>query len=63
MKALADCGNANWRKCVYCHKYDDPALMTHVKKPGWRYHKACAAAYQRQRNANRLLTAPEGTTP
>jgi hypothetical protein len=23
-RALKECGNANWRKCPFCKKYDDP---------------------------------------
>jgi len=30
-RALKECGNANWRKCMYCGKYDDPENM--YKKP------------------------------
>lgn len=26
-KALASCGNPDWRACVYCRRYDDPAGM------------------------------------
>jgi len=43
-EALKHCGNANWRKCVYCKKYDDLKNMTvstrHI------YHKSCAAKYK-----------------
>jgi len=42
--ALRHCGNANWRKCVYCKKYDNLNNMTistqHI------YHKSCAAKYK-----------------
>ena len=24
MRALSECGNATWRKCAYCHNYDEP---------------------------------------
>jgi hypothetical protein len=40
-RALAACGNANFRKCDYCPKYDDPSIM---KSHGNRYfHPECRA--------------------
>lgn len=44
MRALDACGNANWRKCTFCKRYDDPAAMTANR---WSfYHAACHATYQ-----------------
>jgi len=45
-KALKTCGNRNWRKCHRCKKYDDPKNLS-TREP--YYHKACAAAYARER--------------
>jgi hypothetical protein len=27
MRAISECGNANWLKCEICKKYDDPSLL------------------------------------
>jgi len=51
--ALNECGNPDWRKCIYCSIYDDPAHMSVVSGKGTRYHRACAAAYQRKLKSNR----------
>lgn len=52
-KAYDACGNANWRKCVHCKQYDDPAnLSITIRKRnpyGTAYHKECAARYVRER--------------
>lgn len=48
--AEAACGNASWRKCLYCHTYDAPERLTHIASTQGSYHKACAAAYQRARH-------------
>jgi hypothetical protein len=46
-RALDACGNASWRKCVYCRNYDDPTNMTIPARAKQAYHKKCAADYQR----------------
>jgi hypothetical protein len=53
MRALAACGNANWRKCPYCHKYDDPENMR-LEQSGRCVHRECSAtarqsAYKKRR--------------
>lgn len=57
MRAQAACGNANWLKCSYCKKYDDPSRGT-VRNPSRSndstklfYHKECAAKNAREKNA------------
>lgn len=52
-RAQRECGHADWRKCVYCHKYDDPENMTRVPTNQASYHKACAAKYQRELRARK----------
>lgn len=51
MRALDACGNPNYRPCVYCAKYDDPAAMVPrnwKQRPASKYHHAaCAAKKQR----------------
>ena len=46
-KALQDCGHEDWRKCHYCHQYDDPANLT--KYASGHYHKKCASEYVAKR--------------
>ena len=51
--AWMNCGNANWRKCKYCHVYDAPENMTNKNKrtPTGDYtHKIC------NRNQERIRT-------
>jgi len=48
-RALEACGNSAWRKCKYCHKYDDPANMTRLDKGRCHYHKKCNTNHQRER--------------
>jgi len=48
MRALEQSGNANWKRCVWCKKYDDPALMS-VRNIAARdnpehYHAECNSA-------------------
>ena len=45
MRALAICGNPNWRKCRYCEKYDDPANLLNYAK-NYYNHRSCIKAYR-----------------
>jgi len=38
-RALKNCGHANWRKCEYCHQWDEPINMK------WHKHGASKTAY------------------
>lgn len=39
-RALSACGHANWRKCSYCKKYDDPKKLQFIGIKGKSaYHK------------------------
>lgn len=42
MKALAACGQADWRKCPYCHQYDNTENMR-GEKSGRFVHRKCSA--------------------
>lgn len=56
-RALATCGHANWRKCVYCKTYDDPAKLVISSKPRKApYHKDCKNLYQRENYENKQAT-------
>ena len=51
-RALIACGNPSWVKCVYCHKYGDPLIMTLSEiKRGKYIHKKCNSAKQKQRRS------------
>jgi hypothetical protein len=49
--AFRECGHADWRKCHYCHQWDDPANLT--KYASGHYHKKCAANYVAKRRAEK----------
>ena len=64
-RAYKACGYANWRKCPYCKKWDDPANMHVYEKidPNRSreiarnaYHVSCNRDYQRTKRA---LKKPE----
>jgi hypothetical protein len=48
-RALEECGHASWRKCQFCHQYDDPSNMM-VKWKGVRSsrHRDCYNRHQRE---------------
>ncbi len=54
-KALEECGNANYFKCWYCKKYDDPKNMyfpSNGKRQRNRgYHRECAVLTRNKANA------------
>ncbi len=45
INALRISGHANWDRCQYCRKYDDPMKIFHTKY-GQKYHKECKRIYQ-----------------
>jgi len=51
-KAIAACGNPDFRRCGYCKQYDAIWAMTHSKAKisGRYFHSACINTYQRQQN-------------
>lgn len=50
-RALLACGNANYRPCTHCKKFDNPDFMGFNKSNGCSTHRACAALLQRERRA------------
>jgi hypothetical protein len=46
MRAKAACGNASWRRCRYCGKYDDPLKMYTGPHQRHAYHRSCRRAHQ-----------------
>ena len=60
-RAFDSCGHANWRKCVYCHEYDDPCNMYISPKLPMAYHRKCKNKdgknrYEKQRKVNLCQT-------
>jgi hypothetical protein len=51
MDAMDACGNPNWRKCVFCKKYDDPKELYIFRTTV--HHKSCKSTYDRIRHASR----------
>lgn len=41
--ALRACGRANWRKCMYCHQYDDPENLRFVGHAIYHDRNMCPA--------------------
>lgn len=61
-RALKACGNANARRCKFCHRYDRQGDITASGTSA--YHRACNAAYESRRiqskEAERIITAHHG---
>lgn len=55
LNALRECGHADWRKCSYCHMYDDPKNMECY--PSMARHRVCRNEYARARWAQRANRA------
>ena len=53
MRARRECGHVDWRKCCYCHKYDDPKNLIYRQNGGRVCHQECEREYQRRRKATR----------
>ena len=47
-KALDKSGNANFRSCKFCKKFDDPKNLHEVNSIAGNYHKECRNNYQRK---------------
>lgn len=43
------CGHPDWRKCVYCRQYDDPANLTGSVVSGSKHHRECLRQYSAER--------------
>lgn len=52
-RSLNECGNANWRKCSYCGKYDDPSNLKFYGIGNQPIHKECNTISHRVYMANR----------
>lgn len=49
MRAMADCGNPNWRRCAFCGRYDAPENLYIPPVRGTIEHRACGRAYRAAR--------------
>jgi len=54
-RALEACGNAGWRKCKFCKRYDSPDQLV-IASGKSSYHQACNSAYYRHRKARNAKT-------
>jgi hypothetical protein len=48
-RALEECGNVHWRKCCFCHQYDDPTNMRYSTGSRHYVHRPCELDYERRR--------------
>ena len=51
LMAYESCGNANWRRCLYCKRYSDPNKMYVSEKFSYAYHRKCRNEYSRMRRS------------
>lgn len=49
MRALEECGNANWLKCPFCGKYDDPKNLYVYPNKRAAKHQSCFRSYRQRR--------------
>lgn len=47
--AFNACGHADWRKCSFCGRYDDPSNLYIPPGKGTIEHRACGREYRRKR--------------
>ena len=52
MRALDNSGNANYRKCKYCHQYDDPVNL--YINGRCAYHSQCVNTYNQKRKGDQI---------
>lgn len=60
-RALDECGNANWRKCPFCKKYDDPVDMVSHGVNNMKVHASCRQAYYKVRDKQRWQEFKNGS--
>lgn len=46
MHAMKACGHADWRKCRFCARYDDPINLYAPPHGGTAYHNECRNKYR-----------------
>lgn len=57
-KALRECGHANWRRCHFCHQWDDPENL-YIHEGHWTVcHRLCHNKYNKKRYAVRGKELP-----
>lgn len=56
LRALQECGHADWLRCVFCADYESPSRLTLIPRSGRptprAYHRSCNAAAQREWRAS-----------
>jgi hypothetical protein len=48
LRAAQDCGNPDYRKCIYCQKYDAVDNLFQKKNKTGTYHTSCENLYHRR---------------
>ena len=61
LKALKQCGHANWLLCRFCHQYDSPKNMYVHPTGAPGSHRACHAEYERKRRQNEAAIGNAGS--
>jgi len=52
LRAFKATGNWEWKMCLFCHKYDDPARMAGRSQDSSMYHRNCRLEYEKGRHSN-----------
>lgn len=66
MRALRECGHADWHRCKFCHKWEDPEKLYVMEQKGETaaYHRDCIQEYKASKSAIRgrvyLRRGPRG---
>lgn len=47
MNALEACGHENWRKCIYCGRYDSPENLYIAANRRAVHHRSCFSQYRK----------------
>lgn len=56
IRALKECGHADWRKCSFCKKWDAPENLYIPPRKGTIEHRSCGNAYRLNRKNARGLS-------
>lgn len=54
MRALEECGHADWMKCEFCHQYDTPENLYIRPNKYAGFHRSCSAKHARDKRNGTL---------
>jgi hypothetical protein len=57
-KALDACGNASFRRCIWCRIYCDPDTLKFNKANYSYFHRSCRNQYEKDRKAKKARATP-----